>query len=308
MKLRNPNWVNNFNEEIRKTIAVQGAKSFIWYFSNLSGIKEAGTLFLSKSLPAYDDTNTKYFLGDMIIDNNKVKEAIVNIEKPANVFNKDQWYDTGHTSLHFANPQDRLPVHSQIFVYSRNNANPGQKLDFEIKNAHNNTVDLGFAPGTSQRQDVYITSSRNTELVYHKLYFSQLPPGKYTLTVSHDKTTETTYEFYLLDPMRDQNVAGVIEIFPQKNSDFSLFDSTDKTITSKTCEICFKNRLTKWKYIEKDGTSIFESGYQPLSIFSTNLQDQGKTFPDPMVNLIYPEQAGTINETIVSKIFLNNTF
>lgn len=327
LRLRNPFWGNFTNQRLKETQPFQEAKSNLYYFNNLSGTAEGINLFLSRALPTYQSTypgDSSYLLGDLILranNNKKVFEAIENGIAPNSPFVAAKWQDTGFSAIHFVNPNDRIASQPPAFVYTRPNTQPGETVQFSLKDIRNQTVELGNIPGTDQNQGTYTTPTNPNDPVRNGLSFQHLPPGKYSLAISTPSTSEPDRVFYLLDPLRDQNIFGIIELFAGNvAAGFELFNfavPSKPVVKEKIYQIRFKNRMTKWRYLKQNNNLFHESPYQPLteypSKYKITVTIPGPTptnedifLPDPNASSLAPEtntQGKIIN--IKSIIYLN---
>jgi hypothetical protein len=180
-------------------------------------------------------------------------------------------------------------------------------------------VPLGLIPGTNQPQSEYHAPLSGSDPVNFILDFSRLNAGVYTLEIN-EISGITQKSFYLIDPLLKNDLFGVSSFFVSGSTVPFRFIKVDPVLNRwvlddphKKFKIRFRNRLTKWKYLNQDET-IFNQPPLPRPLTKTfsgyTIPGPGGTttnLPDPEVNKIYPELEVSTNliKNIFSNIFLN---
>ena len=309
--LRFVNFTNNrLIEETKK----------IYYFSNRTASQAGTVIYLNKAIPAFGTTylgEALYHLGDIVKEAGETHEMI---EKDAPVIGfpglPPRWQRINTSVVNYVNPGDRLPWQSPRFHHQRPNTSPGEFITYKLLDADGLPVDLGYIQGTDRPQNVYRTSIISSEAVDHTIDLSHLDPGKYSMQIN-ELGAVTIQPFYLQDPVIMPNLFAVSEFFVTalpfqfitENIALNRWILDDP---NKKFMVRFRNRLTRWKYLNQDQTLFHQapaprpltqtySGYQiPVPGGTLNL-------PDPGVDPIHPDPEPVTNliRNIYSQIFLS---
>lgn len=295
----------------------------IYYFSNRTGSVEGTVSYLNKAIPAFGTTypgDPLYRLGDMVSESGATFELIEK-ESPVINFpaNAARWQKINNAVVNYVNPNDRIPLQGSQYVHERINSNPGEFITARLLDINSQEVPLGFIPGTNQPQSEYHSSLRGNDPVHFILDFSRLNAGLYTLEINENSGI-TQKSFYFIDPMLKNDLFGVSSFFVSGTTVPFRFISEVPVLKRwvlddphKKFKIRFRNRLTKWKYLNQDET-IFNQPPSPRPLTKTfsgyTIPGPGGTttnLPDPEVNKIYPELEVSTNliKNIYSNIFLN---
>jgi hypothetical protein len=210
----------------------------IYYFTNLSGNEQKNTLFLTRSLPFYNN-GTSYEAGQLVTHNNQTWEAVR--DRTANTADPspDDWEALPLSQ--YVSPQDQLLRQGLFYSYRVPQANPDEILRFTLMNGQQQPAfEYEFTTPKNHQAGATIAVPLN---------FSNLPPSRYTLLLKGNPIGE----FVLADPISTLNAWGFVEILVHPTSvpaAFSLLKSENgKTlIQPRTYVIRFKNRSTYWRY------------------------------------------------------------
>jgi hypothetical protein len=295
----------------------------IYYFSNRTGSVEGTVSYLNKAIPAFGTTylnDPLYRLGDMVSQSGSTFELIEK-ESPVINFptNSARWQKINNAVVNYVNPNDRVPLQNTRFVYERINTNPGEFIAARLLDINNLEVPLGLIPGTNQPQNEYRAPLSGSDPVNFLLDFSGIKAGLYTLEIN-EMSGITQKSFYLVDPLLNNNLFGV-SAFCVSGTTLPFRFILENTVLNcwvldtphKKFTIRFRNRLTRWKYLNQDET-IFNQPPSPRPLTKTfsayTVPGPGGTtinLPDPEINKIYPELEVSTNliKNIYSNIFLN---
>lgn len=295
----------------------------IYYFSNRTGSVEGTVSYLNKAIPAFGTTypgDPLYRLGDMVSEGGATYELIEKespvINFPANVA---RWQKINNSIVNYVNPDDRMSLQGSRYVHERINSNPGEFITARLLDINSQVVPLGLIPGTNQPQSEYRAPLQGNDPVNFILDFSRLNAGLYTLEINENSGI-TQKSFYLIDPQLKNDLFGVSSFFVSGTAVPFRFIKEDPVLKSwvlddphKKFSIRFRNRLTRWKYLNQDET-VFNQPPAPRPLTKTfsgyTVPGPGGTtinLPDPGVNKIYPELEVSTNliKNIYSNIFLN---
>jgi hypothetical protein len=315
--LVNPYFLNYTNQRILEK------DKKIYYFSNLTGSVGGTVRYLNKAIPAFGTTYLNeplYRLGDIVSESGATFELIEK-ESPVTNFpaNAAKWQKINNNAVNYVNPNDRISLLSSRYVFERLNSNPGEFISARLLDVNNHEIPLGFISGTNQPQNEYRTPLHGNDPVNFILDFSRLNTGFYTLEIS-EISGITLKPFYLMHPMVKSDLFGVSSFFVSVAAPSFRFIKEDPVLKRwiidnphKKFTIRFRNRLTRWKYLNQD-ESVFNQPPTPrplTKIYSRyTIPGPGGTtvnLPDPEVNNIYPELEASTNliKNIYSTIFLN---
>jgi hypothetical protein len=314
--LKDPYFLNYTNQRVSEN------DKKIYYFSNRNGSTVGTVNYLNRPVPSFGTTYLNeplYRLGDIVKEGGATFELIEK-ESPVTNFpaNAALWQKINTAEVNYVNPDDRLSLQGSRYVYARPNTNPGEFITARLLDANNHEVPLGSVTGTGLLQNEYRTSRDGGDPVNFILDFSRLNPGFYTLEMK-EMSGITRKSFYLMDPMLQNDLYGVSSFFVSGTALPFRFISEDPASKRwklddppKKFTIRFRNRLTRWKYLNQD-ESLFNQPPAPRPLtrsFSgyTVPGPAGTTInlPDPEVSHIYPELEGSTGliKNIYSKIFL----
>lgn len=314
--LNDPLFLNYTNQRFLE----QGKK--IYYFSNRTSSIVGASLYLNKAIPAFGITygnDPLYRLGDIVSEGGSTYELIQK-ESPIINFpaNAALWQQINSAVVNYVNPDDRVVLQDSRFVYERVNTSPGEFITARLLDSNSQEVELGFIPGTSQPQNQYRTPLSGSDPVNFILDLSRISPGLYTLEIS-EISGITQKSFFLMHSMFKNDLFGVCSFFVSGTAIPFRFISEDIALNRwvldnphKKFRIRFRNRLTRWKYLNQDQT-VFNEPVTPRPLSKTfsgyTVPGPGGTtinLPDPEVHKIYPELEVTTKliTNIYSTIFL----
>lgn len=313
--LRDYRFVNYTNQRLRES-----AKR-IYYFSNRSASQQGGINYLNNAIPAFGTTypgESAYHLGDIIRRAGQTME-LIEMESSSAIFPPAKWQAINSAIINYVNPFDRLLWQSPYFHHQRPNANPGEFISYQVFDANGLPVELGNIPGTNLPQSEYRAPLAVSDPVNYTLDLGHLEPGKYSIQITEIGGPATS-TFYLLNPAIHPELFAVSEFyvtgaaapfqFIKKNAALQrwIFDDPFKIFLVR-----FRNRLTRWRYINQDQTLFHQTPVpRPLTKTFSNYQIVvgGNTvnLPDPAVDPIIPEIDAPTNllKNIYSQIFLTS--
>ncbi len=251
-----------------------------FYFTNLHQNKFGSVLNLTAGIDNYQN-GSSYKPGDLV--NNGSGEIFENIKLTAggnNTTNLNYWR-TRQTNQ-FVSSEDMLQFVPSVSTFRTSVA----AKEFSIK-----AFALNFSTNVYDRE-IDISNKRltaDTLIQDVKVDLSELPPGRYKITINTDQ-----FDVYVDNYAVHKNMSGVVEIFSHLPaiSDFSFFDPSgtvkDKIVAGVpqwlTYTIRFANRLAFWKYVTPrkgvkaivDKTSAFAFSQSPVlpspaDFFESNL-------------------------------------
>jgi hypothetical protein len=218
----------------------------VLYFSNVSGTKAAGHLFLTAPINSFDQA-AAYFPGDLVKSGSSVFENLAPSVGKA-VSNDQFWKNTGSDSV--ATGQDVFMLTGNSFSLPVSPASG--KITTEV---------FGFNPATKKFDrpvlDPVTTETTDPQAAITVNLFScresttrYLQPGRYSVKVNGAAT-----EIYFDPEAKARGVFGVIEIVhhPALAEDFGLL--RDGKVKEVDYRICFHNRSTIWKYVLKQAST-----------------------------------------------------
>lgn len=315
--LNDHRFVNYTNQRLR-----EGDRK-IYYFSNRNSSQQGGITYLNNAIPAFGVTypgETAYHLGDIVSQGGQTFEMI-DIESPAINFpaNAAKWQSINAAVVNYVNPLDRLRWQSVLYRHNRSNTAPGEFITYNLLDANANSVDLGLIQGTDRPQKEYRAPLTIADDVDNTLNLGHLQPGRYTLQIS-ESGGPTIVPFYLLDTTIQPDLFAVSEFFVSgapapfrfitKNVGLQRWILDDP---AKNFLVRYRNRLTRWKYMNQDQTLFHQApAPRPLtkSFSGYTIVVAGNTInlPDPTVDPIIPEIDVPTNrlKNIYSQIFLTN--
>ncbi|MEM8906789.1 MAG: hypothetical protein AAGD05_02990 [Bacteroidota bacterium] len=267
---------------------------------------------LSIAHPILNGGEVNLNLGDIVEHNNELYELSKNITiAPGFVPNNE--VKIGPNTTRYVGRKDQWNWQYPNYQYvDSNNANPGELVQFTLKDLNGTAVHPGNTPGTGQSQLQYFAPRKGHQPLSHRIDLSGLQAGPYTMTIQRISGNQTE-QFYLLDPLVQPQVFGVIELFASANGvEFITYDhaKTESIIQAQTYELRFKNRSTRWQYFDKAGAPLITPGQEqliPLTQKQRAFELNSNVLPDPDPAMIYP----TLNQTtgsvehIFSKTYLN---
>lgn len=283
----------------------------IYYFSNRAGLK--GSTYPSLALPvAAYEANRAYNAGQLVMFNNKLNEAKINIAAADNAaFDQNKWTELDNNG--YVNGNDKTALKNENLNYSFSQPGVTTAL-FVIEDFKGKRV-----------FDENLEAPEGEELNSHLLKLFRLQEGSYTLKVTGDNGYNDEQAFYLQKTNPPKDRFGVLEIIHENNNsqgDYKLMDSTNdnelvyplspENNRKPVYRILLKNRNTVWRYIfSKDqtvtdpnlGDFVRDGGpgekrkfltkepkpitKYPIGIQKFNLADQ--LLPDPTVRDLKPE-------------------
>jgi hypothetical protein len=311
--LNDPHALNYTNQRI-----IEQEKK-IYFFSTRTGSVEGTVNFLNTAIPAFGSTylgEPLYRLGDIIRESGATYELIEK-ESPVTNFpaNAAKWQKINDAVVNYINPNDRIMLQGVRFVYERTNSNPGENITARLLDDNSQEILLGTIMGTGQSQGEYTAPLNGTDPVNFVLDFSHIKAGLYTLEI-HEASGINQSSFYLMDPMIKDDLFAVSSFYVSGNALPFTFIREDPALKrwitddpAKMFTLRFRNRLTRWKYLNQDDT-IFDQPAVPRPLSKTysgyTVPGPGGTtinMPDPTVDKIYPELEVTTN--LIKNIYSN---
>lgn len=344
LKPRNPYFSNYTN------LRLTGDGPFLYYFNNRSDnlltdqeVDElpAPIAFLSRPMPEPDPDFSNFQLGDLVLRNDRVIEALTTTTAAAPTVSEESdypdcspapdtdfdWHQLDVRDARYVTVLDRLPRRGPTFTYTRANAADiaGQLIRFELQNIDGHPVSLGNIPNTNTGQNRTYAPVDIAQPITHRIDLSRIPSGRYTLQVTPG---DPVGPFYWLNPIQYPDAFGVIELFATGSSGaFQFLDYAEaalpgeSVLTPKTFEIRFKNRTTCWKYFDAQGVEANNGDEPPVPIrprrplskkyTGYSLPDSDLQLPDAGVFLIHPKRDASdadIISHIFSEIYLNEQY
>ena len=310
-----------FENYTNKRLIAKGRQ--VYYFDNRDGVIAGGVSYLNKAIPAFGTTyfnEPLYRFGDIISESAQTFEMI---DKDAPIINFPgnlaKWQLINTSIIHYVNPTALITWQAPRFEYRRPNNIPNEFIIANLFDTNNQPVDLGTIPLTNQPQNVYQSSFSTLEPVNFTLDLSAFALGKYRMDIT-DASGTTPQPFYLIDPMIKPQLYGVSEFFVTAPAAPFRFITEDPVThrwlldpTAKKFQVRFRNRLTRWQYLNQDQT-VFDQPPTPrplTKIYSGyNIPGPGGStihLPDAPVTTIIPDvEASTqLVKNVFSKIFLN---
>jgi hypothetical protein len=312
--LRMPRFLNFTNQRL------QESNRGIYYFSNRTGVQQGTTRSLNKPIVSFGTTylgEARYHLGDIVNQGGETYEMIEK-ESPATNFpaNLSHWQKISTSIVNYVNPSDRLRWRSGSYHHERVNSNPGEFIQYTLLDGAGNSIDLGFVVGTTRPQREYISSTTVGDRVNHVIDLSRVQQGRYTMLI-HELGGTTSDEFYLANTADVPDLLGISDLFVGGNTapfQFVAQDAVTKRwildVAPKRFSIRFRNRTTKWKYLNQDKT-LFHAPAAPRPLTRSysgyQIAVPGGTLklPDPNVDTIIPELETNLVKNIFSEIFLS---
>lgn len=314
-RLNDRHFINFTNQRLTET--VRG----VYYFSNRGASQQGGVTYLNKAIHAFGTTylgEPLYRLGDLVSEGGETYEMIDKETPPVNFpGNASSWQKINTSVVNYVNPDDRLRWQSPRFRHERANSHPAEFINYKLFDVDNQPVDLGLIPGTDKPQNEYRAPANGFEPVNHSIDMSHLEPGRYSLEIV-DLNAAAAQSFYLMDPLNMPGFFGVSEFFASGAALPFQFIREDAGLQRwvlddppKVFVIRFRNRLTRWKYLNQNQTVFHQpaaprpltksySGYQILVPGGT------LNLPDPDVDNILPEieTPSRLVKNIYSHVFL----
>lgn len=218
-----------------------------YYFSNISGNKQAKNLYLSSAVTAFDNA-VSYSPGDLVQSGAQLFECISPAKGKA-TSNSSFWKNIG---------TDRVVTQNDLIAVTTSSlkanvippANAIISKVFKL-NRETNFYDVpALDPVVSNFGEQL--SAINLNLFSLKEGSQKLlSPGCYLISVN-DVPADVYFDTHAVS----SGVFGVIDIFHHANvpSDFNLLDNG--AVKEINYKICFHNRSTIWKYILKNDSTL----------------------------------------------------
>ncbi|GEM_PF-1461896 len=238
-------------------LPLSGLSGQMYYFSNLANNNE-GALFLSQPLAIYSNGNT-YPLGSLVKHSGQIYEAIIHEASGGVNPDPSDWIEYADTQ--YVTASDLYSTQSPIYSFSDTGFGPSQSVEFVLKDIHDQPV---YAKEVETPADLTPADTFN-----HQLSFKEIPAGKYTLEVDGNLYGDA---FCLIDPLRDGQAFGLIEIAHHSSIDHTNYGFVEisgaaSIASTKDYIIRFKNRSTRWKYIYAD-----EHGYDAPTLIANDFE------------------------------------
>lgn len=346
MVIKNPFFLNYSN------LRLTGDDKYLYYFSNnLRPNGHPSGAFLSRPMLGYPSTisgETNYEVGDIVdngsnLPNSTLFEAKINIATPGGALaaGDNRFIPIVHNTQ-YVTAQDRLNWQDTTYRYRQPNGNPGETFLFELINENGIAIPLGNVPNTDKKQGEFQATLDPTEDVQHVIDLSNFPLGRYTMSVTPSVSAASSKSFFLLNPMLQPKVFGIMEFYASPASaDFQFVRhqnsglNIESVIERKSYKLRFKNRTTIWKYFGRNKEELtFEENppgtvvrsfrprigltkqygqekFNANTVYELNIpiDSQDLDFvPDAQITRIYP-QRDTGNplliDAIYSEIYLN---
>jgi hypothetical protein len=312
--LQNSHFLNFTNQRLKER------EKSIYYFSNRSASSDAGTIYLNKGILPFGTTylgETLYHHGDIVRETGETYEMIEK-ESPVVNFpaNASKWQKISTSVVNYVNPHDRLHCRLGIFRHERVNTSPGELIEFDLLYADATPIDLGLVFGTDRPQREYIAPASGGDRVNHSIDLQHVKSGIYTMKIS-ELGGITNHVFYLKQPFETFDLFGVSEFYVSGAASAFQFVTEDPVTkrwmldaSSKKFVVRFRNRSTRWKYLNQDLT-LFNSPPDPRPLTRTYsgyeiiTPDGPLKLPDPSVDRIVPEIETELVKNIFSEIFLS---
>ena len=297
-------------------------KKKIYYFSNRTASQIGTSIYLNKAIPVFGTTylgETLYHLGDIVSEAGETHEMI---DKEAPIVGfpgiPSKWQRINTSVVNYVNPGDRLRWQTPRFHHQRPNTSPGEFITYKLLDADGQPVDLGFIQGTDQPQNIYRTSMIGSEAVDHTMDLSHIEPGKYSMEIN-EMGALTVDSFYLMDPMSMPSLFAVSDFFVTGAALPFQFITENAALNrwvlddpNKKFIVRFRNRLTRWKYLNQDQTLFHQvPAPRPLtqtySAYQIAIPGGMLNLPDPGIDPIHPDPEPVTNliRNIYSQIFLS---
>ncbi len=253
LKLKNPSFLNFTN------LPTSQNRNQCYYFSNLSGNKQAKNLFLSSAVTSFDNT-VSYLPGDIVQNGTQLFECISPAKGKA-TSNDTFWKSIG---------TDRIVTQNDLITLTTASHRtsvipPAAAVTSDVFKLNRTTnfydlpaldpVVLNFTdPQSVTTVNLFSLQEGNQKL---------LNPGCYIISVNNVPT-----DVYFDTNAASLGVFGVIDIFHHSGvpADFNLLDSGK--VKEAAYKICFHNRSTIWKYILKNNSTMKVSEKNAAITFS----------------------------------------
>ncbi|HEV8283027.1 MAG TPA: hypothetical protein VGQ09_01885 [Chitinophagaceae bacterium] len=294
----------------------------IYYFSNRIGTQSVGISYLNNAIVPFGTTyngEPLYRLGDIVSESAETYEMI---DKEAPVINflanSTKWQKINTSVINYVNPDSRATLQSSRFTYQRPNSSPGEFMVANLFDVNNQPVPLGFIQGTNSPQNEYRSSFNSNDPVNFIMDFGGLSPGRYKLEIN-ESIGITQRSFYLMDALKMPELYGVSEFFVSGATaafefikEYPVLHRWVLDNPNKKFMIRFRNRLTRWRYLNQDQT-VFNEPLLPRPLTKEysaySVPGPGGTtinLPDPSIASIAPEfeTSTQLVKNIYSKIFL----
>ena len=245
--IKDPSFANFTN------LTLERKRHQIYYFSNLSGNHD-GELFLTQPLLAYEE-NREYHLGQLVTHAGQTLEAILYQRESEALPNLvTDWKVVPNSQ--YVTGADLMPQRDPSFTYTVPQAKPDELLAFSL-------LDSGGKTAATVRCEVP-ASHREDSPIQVSLNFSDQSPGRYGLVLNG----EPVEEFVLADCQESSQQFGLVEISLDHRRLAPAFSPIDLRggkahIEPKRYTICFKNRLTRWRYHSPGKHGFCQSDEQP---------------------------------------------
>jgi hypothetical protein len=241
LKLKNASFLNFTN------LPAGQSKNQCYYFSNLSGNKQAKNLYLSSAADAFDNA-VSYSPGDIVQGGAQLFECISPAKGKA-TSNGSFWKNIGADRVVTQNDLIALTTasyKSAVIPPSGTVASSVFKLNRETNlydvPALGTVVSNFTGPQSATTVNLFSLQEGNQKL---------LSPGRYLVSVNG-----VPDEVYFDTKAVSSGIFGVIDIFHHAGvpADFNLLDNG--TVKEAAYKICFHNRSTIWKYILKNDSTL----------------------------------------------------
>jgi hypothetical protein len=293
----------------------------IYYFSNRTASQILTVTYLNQAIPPFGTTypgEALYHIGDIVSETGATHEVI---DKDAPIVGfpgvPARWQQINNAVINYVNPGDRLRWQSSRFHHERANTSPGEFITYNLFDADTQPVDLGLIPLTDRPQNQYRSSIISSEPVDHTIDLSHVPPGKYSMEIN-ELGVVTPRPFYLLDPVIMPGLFAVSDFFVsgaglpfQFITENTVLDRWMLDNPAKKFLVRFRNRLTRWQYLNQDQTLFHQPAdprplTQVYSGYSIGVPGGTLNLPDPATDRIVPEQdiPTKLIKNIFSQIFL----